>query len=389
MPRVRTLLVAAVAILLVTSAAAGDDAYDITLDQSVDIPERTLDTDAGEFTISTMGRYADDGTVEATTSGPENATYAIRLVDSEERLRQSAYTTGDGSAEFSLDRFPVGTYAIVITNESDAEDAKEAAPFVIYGYTVSQSTPGEVEEDSTLNVELSLTKVNRQVDEPPAGVEVALGNDSTSIRTDATRTSGLNYTAEIDVSSLSPGEYSLYTGVQRDNTVYGYKELIGVDTYPVSVTEATTPTPSPTETETTQESTGTESSQGAGAPAPAGTATDAATRTADGTTTATATGTSTPRTPSTATAASSPPSAVASTSASTSAPSQSSTESGASSGDAAATEGSAGASSSTTDATSTAAPSLTPVGLPIVPDGGVLVVCLGSFLLLYRFRGPE
>lgn len=254
MSRIRVLLIVGFVTLLLTSTAAGDDTYDITLDQSIDIAERTIDTDSGKFTVSTMGRYADDGTVEATTSGPGNTTYAIRLVDSEERLRQSEYVTGDGSPEFSLDRFPVGTYAIVITNQSDAEDVKRTAPFVIYGYTVTQSTPSEVEEDSTLDVELSLKKEEPEVDEPPAGVEVVLGNDSTSIITNATRTSGLNYTAEINVSSLSPGEYSLYTGVQRDNMIYGEQELIGVNTYSVSVVESTSspttsaPQVSPTET---------------------------------------------------------------------------------------------------------------------------------------------
>jgi hypothetical protein len=372
MPRIRALLVVGFVILLLTSAAAGDDTYDITLDQSVDVPERTLDTDSGEFTISTIGRYADDGTVEATTSGPEDTTYAIRLIDSEERLRQSEYSTGDGSADFALDRFPVGTYAVVITNQSDAEDVKTVAPFVIYGYTVTQSTPSEVEEDSTLDVELSLTKVDSQVDEPPEGVEVALGNDSTSLTAEASRTSGLNYTAEIDVGSLSPGEYSLYTGVQRDNTVYGEQELIGVDTYSVSVTESTS-----TETETPEDSTetATETSQGGagGAPAPGGTAT----ATPEGTTAVTETST-----PSTETTAPQDPTATA-----TSAPSSPPTDP--SSDNSTATERVTSSPSPTTAVTSTEAFSSTPVTTPLLPDGGVLMLFGGLFALLYRVRESE
>lgn len=371
MPRIRALLVVVLIVLLLTSAAAGDgDSYEITLDQSIDIPERTLDTDSGEFTVSTMGRYAEDGTIDVTTSGPENTSYVIRLIDSEERIRQNEYRTGDGSAEFFLDRYPPGTYAIVITNASDAEDVKTAKPFVIYGYTVSHTTPDEVEEDSTLEVELSLEQVDGEVDNPPAGVEVALGNDSTSIRAEATRTSGLNYTAELDVSSLSPGEYSLYTGVQRDNTVYGYQELIGVNTYSVSVTEATTPTPTPTDTETPTGSTSTEAA--GGQPAPARTATDAP----EGTTAATRTSTASEDTtaPSGSTVADS---------------TQSSTPGDPSSENSAATGTPTSASSSTTGVTPTDAFSSTPVSTPLLPDEGVLLLCSGLFALLYRVWGSE
>lgn len=371
MPRIRALLVVVLVLLLLTSAVAGDDdSYEITLDQSVDIPERTLDTDSGEFTVSTVGRYAEDGTVNVTTSGPRNTSYAIRLVDSEERLRQSTYGTSDDSTKFSLDRYSPGTYAIVITNASDAEDVKAAKPFVIYGYTVSHTTSDEVEGDSTLDVELSLDQVSEEVDNPPAGVEVALGNDSTSIRAEATRTSGLNYTAEIDVSSLSPGEYSLYTGVQRDNTVYEYQELTGVNTYSVTVTEATTTTPTPTDTETPTGLTSTEAA--GGQPAPTGTATDAP----DGTTAAAGTSTASEDTtaPSGSTFADS---------------TQSSTPADPSSENSATTGTPTSAPSSATGVTPTDTSSSTPVSTPVLPDGGILLLCGGLFALLYRVWGLE
>jgi PGF-CTERM protein len=244
MPRVRILLCALLILVVALPGASGANSadYEITLNESVNIPERTLETDSGNYTVASIGQYAAGGTVDVGTSGPPNSSYAVRLIDSQERSRVTAYVAGNGSRQFSLAGYEPGTYAVVVTNESDADTVYDVKILVISGYTVTHSTPSEIEHNTTLSVEFRLQRVNEDVAESPEEVEVAIGNGSTSVMTEATRTSGLNYTAEIDTRSLAPGEYQVYTGVQRNNTVYGYKEFVGVDTHPVTVVDASAST---------------------------------------------------------------------------------------------------------------------------------------------------
>ncbi|MFA1611751.1 hypothetical protein [Halobellus rubicundus] len=378
MPSARAILAVLLIVSLSIAPVTGQSSeeYEITLDQETDIPERTLDTDSGEFTISVVGRYAKGGTVEVSTSAPSGTSYAIRLIDSQERLRASAYEDGDGNARFSLDRYAAGTYAIVITDETDADDVHALKPLVIYGYTVTQRTPNETETDSTLDVEFSLTKADDvDVDEPPASVEVGLGNDSTSITTEATRTEDLNYTAEIDTSALSPGDYRLYTGVQRDNTIYGYQELIGVNTYQVSVVEASTETPTATDTQTTTGGAdGTQSGPGA-PPAGAQTTAPAATNTPENRTTTT---TMSPN--STHTATTEPISVTDTTGTSSISTRQTPSD------DDSASAPSPASDSATSEVSQTEDGSSTPVSTPVLPDGAVFGLCLVAVAVLSRLR---
>lgn len=370
----RVLLAVALVISLSIAPVAGQSSqdYEITLDQEIDIPERTVEVESDEFTVSTTGRYAKGGTVEVTTSAPDSSEYAIRLVDSQERLRASAFAAGDNSTSFTLD-YDAGTYAVVLANASDSSDIYAVKPLVIYGYTVTQETPEETEEDSTLTVEFSLTKADdANVDEPPANVRVALSNDSMSpLTTDATRTEDLHYTAEIDTNTLSPGDYRLSTGVQRDNTVYGEQELIGIDSYQVSIVEQTT-TPTPTDDEaTTTDSSGT-SQSGSGAPSQ-GTQTTTATSTTRTVTTTPATSDST-QTPTSVATSSTDTSEVASTTTSESREDD---------------DGTSPQSQSTNTTSSPAGEdggSSTPVSTPVLPDSGVLALGLVIVTLLSRLR---
>ncbi|WP_396611651.1 hypothetical protein ACH9L7_15860 [Haloferax sp. S1W] len=236
-----TVLVSTLLLVCLAAAplsAAGDTAYDVDIDGSVDVPDRTISTKWGDKTIDEIGSASLDGTVSASTDGPTNESYSIRLIDSEQRLRASKNVDGGGSAsyDFDLDRYDAGTYAIAATNDSDEVYAVE--PFVINGYTVDQTAASKVEEQRALDVEINLTEESDDVDNPPAEVEVALTNGSAIVRTVATKESGLNYTASVDVESLSTGDYELYTGVKSDNEVYGEQELIAIsDSVTVSVVE--------------------------------------------------------------------------------------------------------------------------------------------------------
>ncbi|POG55581.1 hypothetical protein [Haloferax marisrubri] len=219
-----------------TAAQSAD--YDVDIDDDLDIPDRTISTQWGDQTIEAIGSASEDGSLSVSTDGPSGDSYSIRLVDSQQRLRDNYYVDGGGSASetFSLNRYDPGTYAIAITNGTETVYAVE--PFVINGFDVEQTAADRVEADDELLVEVNLSKVSRDVESPPAGVEVVLGNESTSVRTTATQQTGLNYTATVDVASLSTGDYRLYSAAQTDDEVFGEPELVAVSgTQSVSVVE--------------------------------------------------------------------------------------------------------------------------------------------------------
>ncbi|QOS12644.1 putative secreted glycoprotein [Haloferax gibbonsii] len=235
----RALLLALVlvcsAVAPLTAAQSAD--YDVDIDGDLDIPDRTISTQWGDQTIEAIGSASEDGYLSVSTDGPSGDSYSIRVVDSQQRLRDSQYVDGgSASASFSLDRYDPGTYAIALTNGTETVYAVE--PFVINGFDVEQTAADRVESDDELLVEVNLSKVSNDVESPPAGVEVVLGNESASVRTTATRQTGLNYTATVDVASLSTGDYRLYSAAQTGDEVFGEPELVAVSgTQSVSVVE--------------------------------------------------------------------------------------------------------------------------------------------------------
>ncbi|MCO8265101.1 hypothetical protein NKF06_00505 [Haloferax sp. AB510] len=288
----RALLLALVlvcsAVAPLTAAQSAD--YDVDIDGDLDIPDRTISTQWGDQTIEAIGSASEDGTVSVSADGPSGPSYSIRVVDSQQRSYASQSVIGGGSASetFSLDGYSPGTYAVALMNGTDTVYAVE--PFVINGFDVEQTAADRVEADDELLVEVNLSDASSDVESPPAGVEVVLGNESTSVRTTATQQTGLNYTATVDVASLSTGDYRLYSAAQTDEEVFGEPELVAVSgTQSVSVVEAgsledsdsTGDSDETTTTETTESTASTTTTAAAGENATA-TTTDSPTPTDDG-----------------------------------------------------------------------------------------------------------
>ncbi|WP_363464059.1 hypothetical protein [Halogeometricum borinquense] len=233
--------------LLTVPVSIGETAdYRISTEESVDIPDRTIETKWGEQTVTDIGKYQTGDYVSVTTNAPSDKEYTVRIINSEQELMHSNPGVGDDESRFELDRYDPGTYAVAIMNGS--EEVYAVQPLVVAGYTVDQRAPESAESDEQMEVSVELTKVSNDVSSPPATVEVVVGDDADSVRTTATKQSDLTYTATVDLSSLSTGDYRVYTTVRRDNEVFGEKELIGLsDSQQLSVVAEQPSTPSTTE----------------------------------------------------------------------------------------------------------------------------------------------
>lgn len=260
MPRIRTL---AIILILFVGGVVGVTAelstkHSVDIAGSMSIPTQTVETEWGEATITEVGKKESGETLELSTDAPENESYAIRIVDSEERNLETDFIDdgGDVQRDFVLNRYDPGTYVVALTQD-DGETAVEVEPFIVKGYTVDQSVR-DVTEGGAITVDIQLTAVTDDPANPQAVNVTLFGNDVTR-SAEATKTDENSYQANFSTNGLSTGSYDVYTGVETTGDIYGYNELIGLsDSTSVTIedseteTETETPTPapeSPTETD--------------------------------------------------------------------------------------------------------------------------------------------
>lgn len=248
--RIRTLTV--IAIILVggvtgvTGELSAEHSVDIT--GSMDVPSQTVETEWGQATITEVGKEEPGESLEVSTDVPKNESYAIRIVNSEEQNLETKFIDKGGDVErsFLLDRYEPGTYVVALTQNS-GDTAVEIEPFIVKGYTIDQSVK-DVTEGEPITVDIQLTAV---IDDPvdPQAVNVTLFGNGITRSAEATKTGENSYQANFTTDGLSAESYELYTGVETNDDIYGYSELIGLsDSISVAVEEKKTSTPIPTST---------------------------------------------------------------------------------------------------------------------------------------------
>jgi hypothetical protein len=256
MLRIRTLAIALILLIGgmigVTAELSAEHSVDIT--GSMDIPAQTVETEWGEATITEVGKKESGETLELSTDAPENESYAIRIVDSEERNLETDFIDdgGDVQRDFILNRYDPGTYVVALTQD-DGNTAVEVEPFIVKGYTVDQSVR-DVKKGEAITIDIQLTDVT---DDPanPQAVNVTLFGNGVTRSAEATKTDENSYQANFSTDELSTGSYDIYAGVETTGDIYGYDELIGLSdstsvTIEDSETETETPTPeNPAETD--------------------------------------------------------------------------------------------------------------------------------------------
>jgi hypothetical protein len=228
----------------VTAELSTEHSVDIT--GSIDVPAQTVETEWGEATITEVGKEEAGETLEVSTDVPENESYVIRTVDSNEDNVEGKFVEGDVERDFSLTGYLPGTYVVALL---DGQTALEVEPFIVKGYSVDQSV-NDVTKGEIISVSIQLTKVNSRADEPQV-INTTLFGNGVVRSIEATSTSEDSYQANFSTDDLPTGSYDVYTGAENDDDIYGYDELIGLsDSASVEVKEDSTPTPTSTVTPT-------------------------------------------------------------------------------------------------------------------------------------------
>jgi hypothetical protein len=246
----RRVTVVSAAVVLVLSAGlaapttlAPED-YTLSIDDSIDIPDRSVTIEGTEYDVRAFGRFAPGDTISVDVTAPAGREYRVNLYNWKIQVEDTYAMTGSGEAVLETDDVPPGTYFVAVVNDG----FQKVFPVVVEGYDLTLSTTDSVERGTTVDVSLSVTQ-QASTDQPNA-VQVVLGNDSEAMRVEATRTDSGSYEAEVSTDSLSPGDYALYGVIRGDEeTDDGEKISLAVtDRFELTVTEPPTSTPTPTAT---------------------------------------------------------------------------------------------------------------------------------------------
>lgn len=207
--------------------------YDIRIDDSTDIPPRTVEDppvlvgDSYEIDAFAVRDRGEELTLDITIPDDVESSVddtEVELYNSDQNLVDAVATDSNGEAVFSggqMDLEP-GTYSLALVDEI----TEAIHPVVISGYDISVENPTDVEEDDEITVEGTVTPT--EADGDPAEVNVVIWNNDDEKRVELTKESDGTYTQDVSLSGLDPGEYNIYVTAHGEDEFRGEKEVMGL-----------------------------------------------------------------------------------------------------------------------------------------------------------------
>lgn len=208
--------------------AAENPAYSISMNSSVDVPNKTVTLEGTEYNVSRSGMVAPGDDIVVNTETPDEM-YTVYLYNSDEQIvAESDKKYSSGTVSFETDELSSGSYIVAITGPQG--DYETIYPVVIRGYDVSLSASNSITEGETTDVAVN---ISAREDAPEIDtVEVVIADGSETRTVTATK-DGDQYVAPISIDS--PGSYELYANVRGTESYQNQKELLAT-TSPTSLT---------------------------------------------------------------------------------------------------------------------------------------------------------
>lgn len=249
---VATLLVAAL-VAGVAAVAVADSGYGLTVNNAIDVPDRTVTVEDREYHVSTLSTYRQGEYIEATVTAPagEDSRYTVRLYNADRQQETASPTrSGDDTVRFGTDDLPPGSYVLGV----DDDGFQVVHPVVVQGYGVSVAVDGTDVTGGSHTVEAgqrfeTTVDLEPYEDAPPVhAVEVVLVYDDGTHRTVTASEAGSNsYAATVDAPEEA-GSYRLGVTVRGPEEVADQdeREVVAVgDPVDLEVTAGSTPTATP------------------------------------------------------------------------------------------------------------------------------------------------
>ena len=218
-PRLRYVVVTGIVLFSVAvgGMVLAESTNSVEAENSIQTPERTVELDDQEFTVTSLG-YVDQGEkVRASVSGTGDEQYSVYLYNDEgDPMVRPAEGTTDGTVTIpDSDKISRGTYLLVLSVDGSYESVQ---PLVISGYDFDMNI---TTNSGTISVTVKLTGDTSL----PAYVDIVLLND-TAQRYEMTKTADRTY--EGNISDLESGDYRLYAAARSTEQVNGRDEVVGI-----------------------------------------------------------------------------------------------------------------------------------------------------------------
>lgn len=192
---VLTVVLLTVGVALFVGVALGGG-YSLSISGEQSVPSWTFNVDGQSYTADSV-LVTSGGDISFQASAPSDADYRVYLYDRNGNIVQQRRMEGSGSGTFTADPGP-GTYLVALSADDGIQDAR---PVIIEGHSVDISVPSSVDQNSTVEVDISVSG-------SPSSVELIMGQSSpTRIEAEG---SGGEYTATIDGSDFSTGSHTVY-----------------------------------------------------------------------------------------------------------------------------------------------------------------------------------
>lgn len=189
--------------------------YKITVEGSVDVPERAASFGNASYNVSSVGRQTIGDPINVSIAGPENDSYAAVLVDpngtSPDVEKHLTLARGDSQLSFNTSELSPGTYFVAVKNRSGI---RALQPVVVTGSEVSLFGPNCVEAGE--NASFHVTKIEGQ-GENVSRVELVAFDQNRMIRTTAERERANLYRAELPLEDVPPTDLLVYAAVYTGN----------------------------------------------------------------------------------------------------------------------------------------------------------------------------
>ncbi len=234
----RLLVIALIISCMLLNLQHADAGTTISLDNTINIPHRTVTYEDKTYEIQDIGAYSLGEDINITTNVTDINSFQLSLLDKNKNFlwnNMTYYTEGRTSVVMpgSVITAP-GTYVFAVFYQGGIQAVE---PVVVSSYKLSVNPDAAmVAPGGTLDVRVGVVPDTTQP------VKVVLVRNSSSIESTANRTKKGEYEAEIGIPSSAHGVFSLYAAISSDNMILGYPELIGVSSGGfINVTETPTP----------------------------------------------------------------------------------------------------------------------------------------------------
>jgi len=221
-PRRWVVLTLALLLVVVGPTVLAGPGETLTVEDSVDIPDRTATYDGEEYAITAVKRAGPGDTIRVSVTVVDDDPYRVHVRNADDDLVESSNRlTENTTVEFNLTEYESGTYLVGLNQDGRY---RAIQPLLVRGYAVSASVPDEAEAGGTLDVSGEVSYLRGNESEV---VQVVVGNDTTAVRTNATR-DGDTFKATVPLDEFDAGTYAAYAVVQGPDEAFGEPEILGV-----------------------------------------------------------------------------------------------------------------------------------------------------------------